>query len=399
MKTGTGEKDRQAFKLLGVSGIGLLFDSMDVGILAFVLAALKVEWGLTPAEMGLVGTVNFIGMALGAALAGVWADRYGRKQLFIVTLLIYSLATGLNALATTLLMFMTLRFIVGFGLGGELPVVTTYVLESSPQRDRAKWVVWLQSFWAGGALVAAVISYFIIPEYGWRVGLFMGALPALYALYLRRTLPETPAFTRQANKQTIGQNIKQLWSVSYRRTTFVLWLLWFASVFSYYGMLLWMPSIMVMKGFTLIKSFEYVLLMTLVQIPGYFTAAYFVGKWGKKPTLVTFMALSAISSLAFGLSPNVWTLLASGICLSFFNLGAWGATYAYTAEQYPTSFRATGTGWAAGFGRIAGIIAPYLVGILIGMSIGFPYIFAMFFTMTMIAVLTVLFLGKELCEE
>ncbi|MEZ2657094.1 MFS transporter [Aneurinibacillus aneurinilyticus] len=395
----TQKKEHQALKLLSISGIGLLFDSMDVGILSFVIAALQAEWGLTPTQMGLIGTINFIGMALGAALAGVWADRYGRKQLFIVTLLIYSIATGLNALATTLLIFMALRFVVGFGLGGELPVVTTYVLESSPQRDRAKWVVWLQSFWAAGALVASVISYFIIPEYGWRIALFIGALPALYALYLRRALPETPAFTKQADRQKINEKIRLLWSPTYRQTTFVLWLLWFASVFSYYGMLLWMPSIMVMKGFTLIKSFEYVLLMTLVQIPGYFTAAYFVGKWGKKPTLITFMALSAIASLAFGLSPNIWALLVSGICLSFFNLGAWGATYAYTAEQYPTSFRATGTGWAAGFGRIAGIIAPYLVGLLIGMSVGFPYIFTIFFFMTMLAVLGVLFFGKESAPE
>jgi putative MFS transporter len=395
----TKKKEQHAFKLLIASGIGMLFDSMDVGILSFVLAALKTEWGLTPGEMGFIGTVNFIGMALGAALAGLWADRYGRKQMFMVTLLIYSIATGLNAFATTLLVFMLLRFIVGFGLGGELPVVTTYVLESSPQQNRAKWVVWLQSFWAGGALVAAVISYFVIPEFGWRIGLFIGALPALYVLYLRRALPETPAFTRQADSQTIIEKIKFLWSAPYRRTTFVLWLLWFASNFSYYGMLLWMPSIMVMKGFTLIKSFQYVLLITLVQIPGYLTAAYFVGKWGKKPTLVTFMTISALASLAFGLSPTIGTLLISGICLSFFNLGAWGSTYAYTAEQYPTLFRATGTGWAAGFGRVGSIIAPYLVGILIGMKVGFPYIFAMFFITTIVAALIVLFLGKESAEE
>ncbi|BAU29216.1 putative MFS transporter [Aneurinibacillus soli] len=391
----TEKKEKQAFRILGLSGIGLLFDSMDVGILAFVLAALKVQWGLTPTEMGLVGTINFIGMALGAALAGLWADRYGRKRLFIITLLVYSIATGLNAFAATLAIFMALRFIVGFGLGGELPVVTTYVLETAPQQHRAKWVVWLQSFWAAGALVAAIISYFIIPQYGWRVGLFIGALPALYALYLRRALPETPAFTRQAITQTFGEKVRLLWSAPYRRTTIVLWTLWFASVFSYYGMLLWMPSIMIMKGFTLIKSFEYVLLMTLVQIPGYFVAAYCVDRWGKKPTLVTFMTLSALSSLAFGLSPNIWALLTSGICLSFFNLGAWGATYAYTAEQYPTLFRATGTGWAAGFGRIGGIIAPYAVGLLIGTHVGFSWIFGLFFLMTTLAVLVVSFLGRE----
>ncbi|WP_027416471.1 MFS transporter [Aneurinibacillus terranovensis] len=383
-----------ALKLLGLSGIGLLFDSMDLSILSFVLAALKGEWGLTPVQQGLVGTINFIGMALGAAIAGLWADRYGRKNLFVVTLLIYSIATGLNALVTTLGMFFVLRFFVGFGLGGELPVVTTYVLEASPQKERAKWVVWLESFYAVGALVAAVISYFIIPHFGWRIGLCIGAVPALYALYLRRALPETPVF-RIENQPTIGKKIKQIWSRDYRRTSFVLWLLWFTSVFSYYGMFLWIPSILVLKGFTLIKSFQYVLFMTVIQIPGYFAAAHLVENWGKKKTLVTFTACSAVFSLLFGFSNSVAMLLLTGAFLSFFNLGAWGATYAYTAEQYPSEFRATGTGWAAGFGRIAGIIAPYLVGMLIGMHVGFTSIFTMFFFVTSIAAIVVAWLGKE----
>ncbi len=292
-------------------------------------------------------------------------------------------------------MFMIMRFIVGFGLGGELPVVTTYVLEASPQRERAKWVVWLQSFWALGSLAAAIISYFVIPVYGWRVGLFIGALPALYAIYLRRTVPETPAFSTIEDKQSLSDKVKQIWSVPYKQTSFVLWTLWFASVFSYYGMFLWMPSLMVMKGFTLIKSFQYVLFMTLIQIPGYFTAAYLVDKWGKKKTLVTFMALSAILSLLFGLSTSTTALLVTGAALSFFNLGAWGATYAYTAEQYPALFRATGTGWATGFGRIAGIIAPYLVGFLLAAKVGFAAIFSVFFIMTMLAVVVVFIWGKE----
>ncbi|WCK55858.1 MFS transporter [Aneurinibacillus sp. Ricciae_BoGa-3] len=380
--------------LLGLTGIGLLFDSMDVGILAFVLAAIKGEWGLNPEQLGLIGTINFVGMALGAAIAGLWADRYGRKNLFVFTLLIYSLATGLNAFVTTFALFMLVRFFVGFGLGGELPVATTYVLEASPQHERAKWVVWLQSFWAMGALIAAIISYFIIPQYGWRIGLFLGAIPALYALYLRRKLPETPAFEKET-RQTIVQNIRLIWSYPYRRMSLVLWVLWFVSVFSYYGMFMWMPSIMILKGYTLLKSFQYVLFMTIVQIPGYFAAAYLVEKWGKKNTLVTFMALSAVFSLLFGLSTSLPMLLITGACLSFFNLGAFGATYAYTAEQYPTSFRATGTGWAMGFGRIAGIIAPYLVGIMIGAHVGFSAIFTMFFVMTMLSVIVLGLLGSK----
>jgi len=383
-------------KLLGVAGLGWLFDAMDVGILSFVIAALHEDWGLTTAQMGWIGSVNSIGMAVGAFVFGIYADRVGRKKIFIITLLLFSLASGISALTTTLAAFMILRFFVGMGLGGELPVASTLVSESVPAKERGRVVVLLESFWAAGWLLAALISYFIIPSYGWRIALLLTALPALYALYLRINLPDSPQFSAKKDVlRSISTNIKDVWSKKYRKPTLMLWIVWFTVVFSYYGMFLWLPSVMVLKGFTLIQSFGYVLIMTLAQLPGYFSAAWLIEKIGRKFVLVTYLIGTAASALVFGNAETVGMLLAAGAFLSFFNLGAWGALYAYSPEQYPTVIRGTGTGMAASFGRVGGILGPLLVGSMLTAGYGIEWIFGIFCVSIIIGALAVAFLGVE----
>lgn len=383
-------------KVLGIAGIGWMFDAMDVGMLSFIIAALKADWNLTPEEMGWIGSINSIGMAVGAFLFGLWADRIGRKNVFIITLVLFSLASGVSALTTTLTVFLILRFLVGMGLGGELPVASTLVSEIAPSSDRGRIVVLLESFWAVGWLLAAIISYFIIPSFGWRIALLLSALPALYAIYLRLKLPDSPAFSpKKIEKRSVLQNIRNVWSKKYARSTFVLWTLWFTVVFSYYGMFLWLPSVMVMKGFSMIQSFEYVLIMTLAQLPGYFSAAWFIERIGRKFVLVTYLLGTAASAFVFGAAESTGLLIASGILLSFFNLGAWGALYAYSPEQYPTVIRGTGTGMAASVGRLGGILGPLLVGSLVASGYSIGFIFSIFCGSILLGVLAVAFLGQE----
>lgn len=384
-------------KLLGIAGLGWLFDAMDVGMLSFIIAALQKDWGLTTQQMGWIGSINSIGMAVGALIFGLMADRIGRKKVFIITLLLFSVGSGLSALATTLTIFLILRFLIGMGLGGELPVASTLVSEivATPQRGRV--VVLLESFWAGGWLMAALICYFIIPSFGWQTALLISAIPAFYAVYLRIGLPDSPQFVPQQMKEknSIFKNIISVWAKPHTRQTTMLWILWFTVVFSYYGMFLWLPSVMVMKGFSLIKSFQYVLIMTLAQLPGYFTAAWFIERFGRKFVLVTYLTGTAISAYFFGMADSLPLLITSGIFLSFFNLGAWGALYAYTPEQYPTVIRGTGTGMAAAFGRIGGIFGPLLVGYLVAQKVEMTVIFTIFTIAVIIGALAVLFLGKE----
>ncbi|MED0659058.1 MFS transporter [Bacillus smithii] len=381
-------------KLLGIAGFAWLFDAMDVGMLSFIQAALQKDWNLSVKEMGWIGSVNSIGMAAGAFLFGLLADRIGRKPVFLITLLLFTIGSGLSAFTSTLVLFLFFRFFIGMGLGGELPVASTLVSESVPAKDRGRTIVLLESFWAGGWLLAAVVSYFIIPEYGWRMALLLGAIPALYALYLRWNLPDSARFQSVKTKRSFILNIKEVWSRPHIRKTIMLWIVWFCVVFSYYGMFLWLPSIMVMKGFSLIKSFGYVLIMTLAQLPGYFTAAWLIDRIGRKWVLIIFLLGTSISAWLFGNAETLPLLITYGILLSFFNLGAWGALYAYSPEQYPTAIRGTGVGMATSFGRIGGILGPLLIGFL-GSETSISTIFSIFCAAIIISVVSIALLGTE----
>ena len=376
-------------RLLVGSGIGWALDAMDVGLISFVMAALAQQWALTPTELSWIGSIGFVGMAIGASLGGLLADRIGRRNVFAATLLIYGLATGAAGLSTGLAMLIALRFVVGLGLGAELPVASTLVSEYAPTRIRGRVVVILEAFWAVGWILAALIGYFVVPasENGWRWALFIGIVPAAYALYVRARLPESVRFLENKGRTAEAEEAvrafesasdiepvaspaadpvpparwSELWSDGLRGRTAALWATWFGVNFSYYGAFIWIPSLLVSQGFSLTKSFGFTLIITLAQLPGYAAAAFLIEAWGRRATLATFLAGSAISAYAFGQAGSEAAIIAAGCALSFFNLGAWGALYAVTPEVYPTSLRGTGAGSAAAFGRIASILAPLSV--------------------------------------
>ena len=172
---------RAHLRLLLGSGIGWVFDAMDVGLISFVIAQLGAVWGLSDGQRSWIASAGFVGMALGAALGGLLADRVGRRQVFALTLLVYGLATGASALAGSVAVLIALRVVVGLGLGAELPVASTLVSEFAPARVRGRAVVVLESFWAVGWTLAALIGYLVVPrgDAGWRWALALGALPWL----------------------------------------------------------------------------------------------------------------------------------------------------------------------------------------------------------------------------
>lgn len=375
-------------RLLFGSGIGWALDAMDIGLVSFIIAALAVHWDLEKSTTSWIASVGFIGMAIGASLAGLLADKIGRRQVFAVTLLIYGIATGASALATSVGMLMVFRFIVGLGLGGELPVASTLVSEFSPRRVRGRMVVLLEAFWAVGWILAAIIGTFIVAqsETGWRWGLALGAVPALYALFVRMGLPESVRFLESKGRHEEAEDIVRafeaeadpadydvsvppkevairggIWGPDLRARTAAFWTVWFCVSLAYYGAFTWIPSLLVGQGFTLVRSFSFTLIITLAQLPGYAAAAWLIEVWGRRTTLSVFLGGSAVSALLYGLATAEWQIIAAGCLLSFFNLGAWGALYAIGPELYPTAIRATGTGAGASFGRIGSILAPLIV--------------------------------------
>lgn len=382
-------------KLLVISGIGWLFDAMDVGLLSFIMVDLSNNWHLTLEQTKLIPSINSIGMAIGAFVFGLLSDKIERKNVFIITLLMFSIGSGLTAFSPNLTIFMILRLIIGMGLGGELPVASTLVSESTEVEHRGRVVVLLESFWAIGWILSAIIAFYIIPDYGWRIAMLLTAIPAFYALYLRTNIKDSLDVFPSKKVLSFTNKMKLIWSKEYAKNTVMLWILWFTVVFSYYGMFLWLPTVMKSHGFTMVNSFKYVLIMSLAQLPGYFSAAWLIEKIGRKFVLIFFLLGTAISAAFFGFSNHISTLLVSGAFLSFFNLGAWGGLYAYTPEQYPTKVRGTGVGMAAAFGRLGGIFGPLLIPILVEKHFSFESIFVIFTVAIVIGMLAVLFLGEE----
>ncbi len=410
---------RRHLKVLTGSGLGWALDAMDVGLVSFVLTALIAQWSLTGEQASWIASAGFVGMAVGASLGGLLADRFGRRSVFALTLLIYGLATGASALAGGVAALIALRVVVGLGLGAELPVASTYVSELAPARMRGRLIVILEAFWAIGWTAAALIGFFVIPASadGWRWAFALGAIPALYALIVRWGLPESPRWLAQRGRDaeasevvagfesspalgesrrhrtapaapalpaapapaatSARQRLARLWSAELRVRTAALWTVWFCVNFAYYGAFIWIPTILFAQGYDLVKSFGFTLIITLAQLPGYAVAAWLIEVWGRRATLSVFLAGSAIAAVLFGTASGEGAIIATGMALSFFNLGAWGALYAVTPETYPTSLRGTGAGWAAGVGRIASIVAPLSVPPLLAAG-GAPLLFVIF---------------------
>ncbi|SMB93338.1 MFS transporter, putative metabolite:H+ symporter [Thermanaeromonas toyohensis ToBE] len=422
------------YKLLLICGLGWLFDAMDVGLISFVLPAVAKFWNLTATQIGALGSIGMVGLGLGAVIGGTLGDIYGRKRVFTITLIIYGIATFLCGLSTSYAMLMFWRFIVGLGLGAEIPVAFTLASEFSPAGHRGRMTVLLESFWAFGWLAAALIGYLVVPQWGWRVAFYIGSLPALYSAVLRRTLPESPRYLEKIGKRVEAEEVvaqveracgvvpgtteeyvqvsaaaetseapkkarfSELWRGGYVRRTLCLWILWFGINIAYYGIVIWLPTLMVGKGFGIVKSFEYVLIMCIAQIPGYFSAAYLVDKIGRKPTLTVYLLLSGVAAYMFSSSTTVGQVIGWGSAIYFFNLGAWGVLYAYTPEMYPTHLRATGAGWASFCGRIGAIIAPMAVGKIVaslGQQAAYPVVFALIGVVCVLTALAMLILGIE----
>jgi MFS transporter, putative metabolite:H+ symporter len=373
-------------KLLLICGLGWAADAMEVLLVSFAMPSMAAEWSLSKAQTGLLATAIFIGMLAGALFWGRLADRVGRRVCFMLTIAFYSLFGALSALSPSFGIFLALRILTGFGVGGALPVDYGMFSEYLPPENRGRRLVFLEAFWALGSILAAGIAWLIVPSFGWRWMFAFSALPGFILLAARRGVPESPRFLfsrgRSAEARAVLERVAavngtalpegelalparqkkagfaDLLAPKLRRTTLLLWLIWFLISIGYYGAFTWLPSWFRAKGFALPSVYLNSFIMALAQVPGYFSAAWLIERWGRRWTLGAYLVLSGAFAWLFALAATPATVVGAAIFLSFFALGAWGALYAYTPEAYPTSIRATGIGTASAMTRIAGAIAP-----------------------------------------
>ena len=383
-------------RLLAVTGVGWLFDAMDLLLIGFLLVPIRAELGLDGARTGLVASAGFAGMALGAAVFGRLADRYGRRSVIQATLVLFGIGSLLSAVAPSFEVLIGARVIAGVGLGGELPVIPTLLAEFAPRDARGRYGVLLGSFWVLGAVTAGLLAVFMLPAIGWRGVLGLGALPALYVAYLRRALPESPrhlaehgrtaeadAIVRRVEREGGGAlitvarpvappraaaaRIGDLVTGRYARRTALLWILWSGLLLTYYGTFVLIPTLLVDRGLEADDGNRSFFISTLAQLPGYLTAAWLADRAGRRATLTLFLIGMAAATVGFGTVASAPAgsmtvpLLLCAAALSFFALGAWGVAYVYAPELYPTALRATGAGAAVAIGRLGALAGPLVL--------------------------------------
>jgi putative MFS transporter len=379
-------------RLMWLCGASWAADAMEVLLIGFAIPSLMADWGLSREQGGLLASVLFAGMLLGAWFWGQFSDYTGRRFSFITTIGIDSVFGFLSALAPSFPVLLVFRFLTGFGVGGTLPVDYAMFSEYLPTRNRGRYLVYLESFWALGTIAAAALAWLIIPQFpeiGWRYLLAASALPGLIVFWIRRAMPESPRHllvkgqvdaARQVLQRVARENgvelhigaltveprrtqvpLRTIFAKQYLTQTMMSTIVWFSLSLAYYGVFTWLPGIFRAQGFALLPVYQNTFLLALAQLPGYFSAAWLVEVIGRPRTLGLYLLGSAAATYVFAVVSGTTDIILASILMSFFALGAWGVLYAYTPELYPTSARGTGMGWAGGVARIAGILAP-LVG-------------------------------------
>ncbi|PCR99247.1 major facilitator transporter [Lactococcus fujiensis JCM 16395] len=373
-----------------IVGTAWMIDALDVALLSFIMPLLKNDWHLNPTQLGLLGSVTSVGMIVGAFLCGRLSDKFGRKRVMLWTLFIFSLSNLALSLAPDVNWFMFIRFITGIGLGGELPVAAALLADHYRGKEREKILILGDSFWAYGWILASLMAFLIIPYFGWRITAALVSIFSVYAFILRKHLPDDPKVGSPKENA-----LKILFSRTYRSPLITLSILWFITMLTYYGIFLWLPSILVIKGFSIVNSLGFTLMISIAQLPGYYLAAFLMDKMNRKILLSIYLMGTIISCLFFGFGNNIELILVAGAFMSFFDLGAWGILIALTPTQFPIEIRGSGMGTAQAVGRIGATIGPFLVGWMIGIGFGISTVLILFVVLLFIAIV-VLFFGFNL---
>jgi len=347
-----------------------MLDAFDVMLFALVLPAIIADLHLTKANAGLLGSVTLVAAAAGGISFGWVADRFGRTRAMMISVALYSVFTAACGFAQTLPAFLLFRILLGFGMGGEWTSGAALVSESWPSEHRGKALGLMQSGWAIGYALAALVAGVVQPRFGWRAVFFVGILPAFFTIWVQQRVREPEIWTRSAASSGPRVGFASVFASGIASLTIVLTLMNTCTLFAWWGFNLWLPSYLkapaAQGGIGLAGGMAslFVVIMQVGMWFGYVTFGFISDRLGRKRTYVAYLLAAAVLLAVYVTVRNPVVLFLLGPFVAFAATGYFSGFGAVTAEIYPTAIRATAQGFTYNVGRLASAAAPYLVGTL-----------------------------------
>ena len=355
--------DKRAWRAVGASAVGYAMDGFDLLILGFALTAITATFSLSGTQAGSLATITLLGAVLGGFVGGILSDYIGRVKVLTYSILIFAVFTGLTGLSPNFALLTVFRFLAGVGLGAEFGVGMTLAAETWPAKMRARATSYVALGWQAGVLLAAIVAAWAIPTIGWR-GLFMlGAIPAVLAFFVRRTVDEPALFEERRHEAKEKFPLMELFrDTETTKSTVGMFVLCSVQNFGYYGLMIWLPSYLAKQyGFGLTKSAVWTGVTILGMAAGIFIFGHLADRFGRRPMLFIFQAGAAISVLAYSRIENEVALLVGGAIMGVFVNGMLGGYGALMAELFPTAARATAQNVLFNLGRGVGGFAPLVI--------------------------------------
>jgi MFS family permease len=360
-------------KTLIAAAMGWALDAFDVMLYALVLAYVMRDLHMTKATAGLLGTLTLLASGIGGVIFGFIADRIGRTKALMLSILTYSVCSFASGLATSITMLAIFRFILGLGMGGEWNTGATLVAETWPTHLRAKAISIVQSSWALGYAAAALVAGLLLREFNWRIVFFVGILPALIILWIRRSVPESEMWMarQRATLSNKGSSagLAEIFSPKYAKNTFALLLLNFFGMFAWWGLFTWLPPYLSLpiseggRGFSVMDSTKLLVTLNLIgMFPGYMSFGWVADKLGRRNSFILYTGCAAVLVPFYANARAPWAIMLLGTLVAFFGTGFFSGSGIIASEIFPTSIRARALGFTYPGARALSSISPFVIG-------------------------------------
>jgi MFS family permease len=378
---------RHARQALWAAGLGWMLDAFDVMLYALVLPAVMQDLGLSKSTAGLIGSATLVAGAVGGIVFGRIADRHGRTRALMGSILLYSAFTAASGFAQTALHLALFRVGVGLGMGGEWASGAALVAETWPDEHRGKALGLMQSAWAVGYALAAVVATFVLPAWGWRAVFLVGVVPALLTVWVHRAVPEPHAW-REAMDRGARTRFADVFADGRAGLTVALALMNACCLFAWWGFNSWIPAFLslgVAQGGVGLSPRAMGWLVVWMQAGmwiGYVTFGAVADAFGRKRVYVTYLLMASLLMLVYARTRTPIVLVLLGPLVALFGTGYFTGFGVVTSESYPTAVRATAQGLTYNIGRLASAGAPFVVGSLAdthGFSAAFSVVALAFF--------------------